>query len=359
MDDITTLELITAYPDDLHEPRTLDQSYYSGLSKSALDARDREQVLSKQRGLVMPSGKLERPLLMVHQLWLWIIDDWTVITAFSERAHADSEQSLRGFIDKCSNNARRHALQQDSSAFSKARNIFSSCVNFIEHPENLGMQESLFSVYENAIGDVSNGITKDYKGFQGTLRRPLSSEFSIVEESEKLLAVKRLREELSMIKQVFEQQQSAWKDFSKVLERVLLRDSTDGGRNTRENFPIPFSDALIDGPFPPRMTRYILRVEQIDRRAESLENELNRLISLKLANASLKEARYASTQGKTVLVLTIITIIFTPLQFMTGLFALPVTDKFPQSRNGNGNEFSSGYLSLWLGESPDSSCSVT
>ncbi|KAF7517848.1 hypothetical protein G7054_g13681 [Neopestalotiopsis clavispora] len=77
----------------IHDPMTLDQFYYSGMRNT--DNRDRDQVLSKY--LDKPEHHYEsKPndaenrtkILMVSQLWLWIIDDKTIITAATETANA-------------------------------------------------------------------------------------------------------------------------------------------------------------------------------------------------------------------------------------------------------------------------------
>ena len=58
--------------------RSLDQSYYSSLEDTF--ERDNDQVVDRfARGLRAPGGKElwpseHEPILMVHQLWLWVVD---------------------------------------------------------------------------------------------------------------------------------------------------------------------------------------------------------------------------------------------------------------------------------------------
>jgi hypothetical protein len=62
--------LINAYldePQGLHIRRTLDQSHYSMLPNT--EERDKDQVLERHRG-----DQVRPAVIMVDQLWLWIID---------------------------------------------------------------------------------------------------------------------------------------------------------------------------------------------------------------------------------------------------------------------------------------------
>jgi Mg2+ and Co2+ transporter CorA len=345
LSDDATSDLIKAYPSGIHLARTLDQSYFSGLKPEDLDARDKNQILSNQSGLI-PSTDVEKhnPLLMVHQLWLWIIDDRTVITAFSQRPHAtpnDRTIDIMQYVKNCTTNARRHALFPNSDVYDTAGQILCACINFVDQPDNLGLSESLFNIFERAIGDLSQNLSKRYQGLEDTLSLSIVEAVSINEEAGDLLKVRRLREELSMIKQVLEQQLQVWNDFSKAMGTI--------SRDSRKSSTVIIPHRSVDGPLPPRVTRFIQRVDQIDQRAGKLESDINFLIDLKQKQANLNEARSTSTQGNAVLVFTIVTVLFTPLSFMAGLFALPIVDKFPQNSNGN-NAFSSLYLGKWFGK---------
>lgn len=64
-----------------HKPVTLDQYYYPTIADT--DERDKDQVLSK---FLDKQGKQsDRKILMVNQLWIWIIDESMTIN-FNESA---------------------------------------------------------------------------------------------------------------------------------------------------------------------------------------------------------------------------------------------------------------------------------
>lgn len=69
-------KLILAYMFDeipLHFRRTLDQYYYYNLLTT--EARDTDQVVSRYFKKIWPEDDNENLLLMVDQLWLWILDE--------------------------------------------------------------------------------------------------------------------------------------------------------------------------------------------------------------------------------------------------------------------------------------------
>jgi hypothetical protein len=65
----------------------------------------------------------------------------------------------------------------------------------------------------------------------------------------------------------------------------------------------------------------------MDRDAERIEASIKDQLELKRTHASMNDARSSLVLGVAVAGFTIVTIIFTPLSFMTSLLALPI-DKF-------------------------------
>lgn len=57
----------------MHPRRTLDQYYFSTLKDTT--SRDRDQVVYRGTKIEKPDWKHEPRIVMVDQLWLWILDD--------------------------------------------------------------------------------------------------------------------------------------------------------------------------------------------------------------------------------------------------------------------------------------------
>jgi hypothetical protein len=159
----------------LHTRRTLDQSYYGALKNT--QTRDRDQVVYRattplphecvkmgRREEACPEcqddiRKLPR-LIMVDQLWLWILDEKTIITSFPRRWGkniADPSavhKSLR---------ARLKAAREDEirSVFDLALIIVDQCSRvFFDRTRSIDRQPNLVDIFADAIRGV---VSRDYQ----------------------------------------------------------------------------------------------------------------------------------------------------------------------------------------------------
>lgn len=69
------------HKDSLHPRRTLDQFYYGSLNDTS--SRDRDQVISKWTGSIVGNdGRAaavdDSLMIMIDQLWCWVLDDSTL-----------------------------------------------------------------------------------------------------------------------------------------------------------------------------------------------------------------------------------------------------------------------------------------
>lgn len=172
MDSHTDEKLISEYLHQnppLHTRRTLDQSYYGALKNT--HARDRDQVVYRattplphecvkmgRREKACPEcqdgiKKLPR-LIMVDQLWLWILDEKTIITSFPKRWGknvADPSavhKSLR---------VRLKAAREDEirSVFDLALIIVHQCSRvFFDRTRSIDKQPNLVDIFADAIRGV-------------------------------------------------------------------------------------------------------------------------------------------------------------------------------------------------------------
>jgi Mg2+ and Co2+ transporter CorA len=97
---------------------------------------------------------------------------------------------------------------------------------------------------------------------------------------------------------------------------------------------------------------HIRDIVRMDRQAESIYTSLTHLLDLKQKHSNALEARFArdhaviaARQGQTVLVFTIVTIVFLPMSFVAGVFAINVQDWAPTA-DGGGLTF--GYVAKYI-----------
>ncbi|KAF4541117.1 Ankyrin repeat protein [Lasiodiplodia theobromae] len=156
----------------------------------------------------------------------------------------------------------------------------------------------------------------------------------IMKESEQLKEIRNVLDEIKMIRSVL-------KDQLKVvgsLKRIVAPDFTQSEKK--------FSDVLVliretDESF-----------DVMEAHAKEVEKGLEHLLDLKQKQANLWEARSsregaeeAAKQGRTILVFTVVTIIFLPLSFMASFFSLGISI-FPKSDGEN--NFPIGWVSALL-----------
>ena len=119
-----------------------------------------------------------------------------------------------------------------------------------------------------------------------------------------------VRSELAMIKHVLEQQ-----------ERVLMRFLKDC-KHASEEPPLPYWVPIKASQ--ETIQQYMRRVEKIDGDADRIEKNIQDMLNLKRTHASIKDAHSSLILSIAVIGFTVITIVFTPLAFLTALFALKI-----------------------------------
>ncbi|CVK96751.1 uncharacterized protein FMAN_11080 [Fusarium mangiferae] len=355
----------------LHPRRTLDQSYYYMLPDTSY--RDKSQVYSRwsieqrvsdqqhrQRGShlqdilfgVVDSGddlsdfedrcslsenssrRSGVDILMVDQLWLWLIPGKkegdksspdTLITSFPS---SDEPRSPLEPLDE------RIIKDPNRSECVSTRELVKSILNGCSQKLRVSQEESLnaMEAFENAIGNaeekeaqlfqvfnILSGLLSDLDDkdrLYPQLQKRYLRYLDILKEVQLLTEVKDILDEIKMIEKVVESQRQVLCEYEKD-------DEPRDGLGVR-----------------PQLIPPLLRVQEgfknMKDRAQAVEKSIERLLDLKQKQANTWEARIAregaaetAKQGSNLFWFTIVTIIFLPLSFMASFLALDV-DQFPQ-----------------------------
>ncbi|KAI1122423.1 hypothetical protein F5Y10DRAFT_75774 [Nemania abortiva] len=353
-----------------HEPQTLD-TYHHG--KDAAQ-RDSDQVLSRyvkellQERLQELHSELSQneldakyqnsDILHVGQLWLWVVDGDTVITGTSHsprvginpQADIDSQADIdpRVGIDQIFERI-LYRLSGSEKDFNREAILFSidSFVKFIlsfyiNVADNLTLDidlpgsgeelnlcktqnsdsVSVYTIFATSIEKVNKIENKLRQTFQEQISGISSEHTSDVAENirnavtranKALTAIKDIRGELNMIKSVVQSQQRVWDQ--------LCSNNTQNSsswKSTDPNYVLSRIQTQLDF------------AQETEKNVESvLQLHMNQL-SLNEAETSRKLAENAGIQAQTVLVFTVVTVIFAPISFLTSLFALNISI-FPHS----------------------------
>ncbi|KAI1199162.1 hypothetical protein F5X97DRAFT_297633 [Nemania serpens] len=348
--------LIQAYlnstPPLLHPRRTLDQFFYHGIDTTA---RDTDQVVYR----FCKRHKIEKKVFMVDQLWLWVIGKDLVITCFPQRwdqPKNDPLNVLDGIIEE-TNAKTRPPIQ---SVYDLAMLITSRCSGMFDHSRLDDQNYQFLDMFENSIGVVTDSESKLFSRFnhasaqsakwlkrhrrgrkgRSVLFEAFDSEnddadldgthqfpdalLEIGVETSLLAEIKDIRDELNIIMGILDAQLQTVSYLEGFVTEELRGE---GSRRT--------TDAVISeirrraGEQKRGLDAKQKDVSRMDRQALSLYDSLTDLLDLKQKHSNALEARFAgdqaviaAKQGQTIMVFTIVTIIFLPLSFIASFFAI-------------------------------------
>ncbi|RSM11701.1 hypothetical protein CEP52_002936 [Fusarium oligoseptatum] len=332
----------------LHKSQTLDASYYDTLTDADLMERDEDQVVLKWFERFNERGKkrhgdgkpLKRPyrqssnsrkqtpvrwtlaknirdpnkqarLLMVHQLWLWKLDKDTIITAFPDRYH-------RGVEDTLFDTIRQGGIHSYTDPHELIEDILFESVTFLEEFQYAGLGIHVLDIFDSSIAECSQEEAKRFDEFSESIDPDgaVDKTSDITSEINLISKCKDIRDELHLILRIFETQQNVVKKFSDLFWPKKAASK--------------LNQAFIDDC---GVGHLIERTKALDGHANRTLQALDYLVQIKQAQSSLDEAQSAGQLNKAIWIFTLVTVIFTPLSFMTSLFAIPFT-YHPQNSEG-------------------------
>ncbi|KAI1080563.1 hypothetical protein F5B20DRAFT_580226 [Whalleya microplaca] len=342
----------------LHPRRTLDQFFYHGIDTSA---RDTDQVVYRY----CKRHKVEAKVFMVDQLWLWIIGKDLIITCFPQRwdqPKQDPLNVLAGIIEE-TNAKTRPPIQ---SVYDLAMLITSRCSGMFDRHRLDNQDFQFLDMFESSIGLVTDKESQLFRRFNRassqsaqwlqhhrrrrmgrpaglpsfgrsdgendsttTINQFPDALLDIGVETSLLAEIKDIRDELSIIAVILDSQLAALSDFEDQVTEELR--AAEGPRRA--------ADAAV-AEIRKRAREQGRRLEvrqkdiwRMDHQAESLYMNLTDLLDLKQKHSNALEARFAgdhaviaARQGQTIMVFTIVTIIFLPMSFIAAVFAINLAD---------------------------------
>ncbi|KAJ9626131.1 hypothetical protein H2204_010082 [Knufia peltigerae] len=393
--------LLEIYHDKIiHGSRTLDESYYENLSN--MKERNEDQVVTKyfdkhsqqpqESSLVQTSGPSQAgharqmasttgrvrdspiKILRVDQLWLWVIDHETVISSSTHRLDHGEDPVLEKIFaylreEKVASTGRK-GKGLPSTVDDMSRFIPKFCIGFFNHCNwkgELEIDKSIYQIFASSINEEANAESELFDNFKtkmtdivhkideknkregrtrsqhATAETPKVQKDgktedtspgeeltfkSVLKAAVQLQHIKDIRDELNMLKSVVTQQKKAWDD-------LLGEESDNVDARTSANTRSPADYTIAN-------------IEEMDKAASRIQVSILDVMGLEQNEASIneavssrKQALETIEQGRTLMVFTVITIIFLPLSFLASLFALNITD-FP--RSSGSVQFTPGWV---------------
>ncbi|KAJ5161779.1 hypothetical protein N7492_007171 [Penicillium capsulatum] len=341
----------------LHVRRTLDQFFYPNIDTQS---RDQDQVVYRYqtKGPGRDGPGTDPKIFMVDQLWMWILGTNLIVTSFPQRwdqPKNDPLNVLDGIIEdinsktrdpvksvydlaiiitnRCSGVFDRHRLGDDEYQF---LDMFESSIGIATDRETLlfnrfnhaSVQASMWLKSHRKLNRFARSAGRDGPPEEDKIDdedggyddEPLFVDrlLDIGEETDLLAEAKDIRDELSMIRTVLEHQKHVLADFQEVICEIY-----QGQHRSQYEIKKRFKDQqrTID--------MHLKDIDRMDKQAERIYHSITDLLDLKQKHANAFEARFArdqaagtTRQSKTIMVFTIVTIVFLPLSFITSIFTI-------------------------------------
>ncbi|KAL4944556.1 hypothetical protein BDV06DRAFT_232969 [Aspergillus oleicola] len=336
----------------IHIRRTLDQFGYPNLRSTV--ARDDDQMLWKRTRKVINlrddlAGSIplrdgidprntdfvDGKVLMVDQLWLWIVDQKTVVTFFPKQEPTTVEGKFyeqTNLFNSIYNELNGDLARRFETAGDLAALIVLHAVTVL-FDRTLHKDLQVLRIFEESISILTELTTKSFKTFRnrGFITRP--SEYNKTPDGKLMTAAERedrdrevalqnrndlssmlelrdIVDELGTIMKLLEQQTATIKDMLKYFEH--------------RGYGRRFIHASLT-----RLDEYRTHINEMRENAIAAQKAVENLLDLKQKQANVDESRLArweaevtQSQSRAVMVFTIFTVIFLPLSFFTSLFGI-------------------------------------
>lgn len=320
--------------------RTLDEAYFPSMDDAFFAKRNTDQVVSREwRRKFHKVNPDSAPLLLVSQTWLWNFNDSVLLSShsikrtssrfprfsiyrgrvvpyFFGQGPAPSIELQMGLIiaSQVSEFGEEHDREDNGSKFKSALHMFETAVI-------------------SALSDVQRYL--DAKPGSYNIKQQKKKEQGFIHD------MSDIHSELDMIMSVLEQQKKIMNKFlreTKDLQERATSQDKEGWAQVKQ------ARALLND--------YTERVEKIHRDGDRVDKTIESYLNLKRTYASIEDTRNSLMVGFAATAFAFVTVIFTPLSFMTSLFALPVDQFARQQYREEGSEdsvFKSSYIARWTG----------
>jgi Mg2+ and Co2+ transporter CorA len=397
---------LTSSTVSLHVRRTLDQFFYHNIDT---ESRDEDQVVyryqmkqkMKRRSQSVPDSEMDPKIFMVDQLWMWVLGKDLIVTAFPQRWQQPKNDPLNvldGIIEDINSKTREPVR----NVYDLALIITGRCVGVFDR--NRMDEEQFMDMFEASIGDATEEETKLFREFNDASaqasqwlqhhRRPnrfsrhLEAEGRVIEhqnkhaisphshrhaldahpvhedafmngpvhaplfvdklldigaETDLLAEIKDIRDELNMIAKVLEDQKTVIPDLE-----IAILDIYKEEHKSQQEIKRRFKEQLKT------IQTHINDIDRMDKQAERIYKSITDLLDLKQKHANAFEARFArdqaagtARQSQTIMVFTIVTIVFLPLSFIAAIFTINIRE-FPHLGDGSEPSLPLSYVAKYM-----------
>ncbi|KAK8096940.1 hypothetical protein PG999_012884 [Apiospora kogelbergensis] len=320
-------------------------------------------------------------LIMVDQLWLWVLDEHTILTFFPRRYGTNKNdvtgvhKSIRTRLENVSKT--KHPEQQMGSVWDLALIIFDECTNtFFDRTKTTDRQPQIIDDFSEAIGNVTIAFdrlwawTEQWKANNSKKNKSRTNELQVSlldinPEGKLQREIKDIIEELEIMIHINRTHKTILKSF--IHQVIHIMDPNGQLKNRFSMLKLDDEHTEGSGPAPrtnktsrkssgivneadydrfetkaeellAKVTSRIEELEELRRSAQSTSDSIKDLLALKQQQASVVQAWQAAqqteetvAQGRSIMMFTVVTIVFAPLSFMTSVFGMNALEFSPEN----------------------------
>lgn len=392
----------------LHVRRTLDQFFYHNIDTQSRDEDQvvyRYQMKDRVNDQFLEEDDIDPKIFMVDQLWMWVLGKDLIVTSFPQRWQQPKNDPLNvldGIIEDINSKTREPVR----SVYDLALIITGRCTGVFDR-NRMDEDYQFLDMFESSIGDATEEETKLFREFNSASaqasqwlqhhRRPnrfsrhLEAEGRVIEyqnrhataphshehalstipiqeekfqyddngpihaplfvdklldigaETDLLAETKDIRDELNMISKVLEDQKAVLPDLEMSITDIY-REEHKSQQELKRRFREQLKTIDI----------HLKDIDRMDKQAERIYKSITDLLDLKQKHANAFEARFArdqaagtARQSQTIMVFTIVTIVFLPLSFIAAVFTIPIRE-FPREAGENQASLPLPYVSKFM-----------
>jgi hypothetical protein len=288
----------------VHLERTLDEAYFPGLGAAELAARNMDQIISSKFREAPAWPEEDIPILVIPQLWLWRSQN-VIISAHSfTREQSGCFSGTTGSL---------------VPLFTQSSITVQLGLLIAEFIEGFGMEITVqhdrkvpptLDLFESRVVSVLSEV-KTY------VKETKRNAIDYNSEADFLHVLSDCRSELAMIQHILAQQEEI---LGCLLNDCRQATESQSGPLPARPKPPPNWDPVKNAHT--MLKQYQKRIQKIDGDAERIEKNVQDLLNLKRAYASVQDSHAGVLLSVAAIGFAIVTVIFAPLAFLVGLFAL-------------------------------------
>lgn len=268
-------------------------------------------------------------VLMVDTLWLWILDDATIVS-FAPRREKDKGNFPKKFshheadpVLELLHSLKRERKWEINDCFDLAALlIYYSVDTLLKGP--VGSSVQVLRAFEGFASDKVNSMTKTYKTFRKTQKFE-NTQFDIEDDLNNTIELRDITDEIEILLKLIGEQLKLVQDIKTKYETQINKEEKRGRKGVAF---LHFAEE--------RLHSYQEQLIDLKKSTSQARDSYTELINLKESHSAVRQSRIVN-------IFTLVTIIFSPLSFFAGIFGM-VSFKYVHHPIDHSNQVSAPSL---------------